>query len=338
MHTSRLSPAAARRRPTAGLCYLTVAGILWGTGGLTGSLLYRTVDLAPMAVATYRLGIGGAVILAFLAVVGRRWPRHRAAWTRIVVVGLLSALYQASYFGAVALTSVSLATLITIGTAPVLVLAVQAVTGRSRLDRRAVTASCLALAGLGLLVGLPADGFAPVAVLSSAGLALASAAGFATLTLVGVRPVAGLDELATTGLGFTVGGLLLAPFAAAGAGLGFTPGLPALALLVALGTGPTALAYLLYFRGLRTVEAGTAALMALLEPLVGALLAALLLGDRLGPVGLAGAALLGAAVVLAARVPAAAGVPAAVGVPAEPAGNPAVVPAGPGDASRRRPG
>ena len=42
---------------------------------------------------------------------------------------------------------------------------------------------------------------------------------------------------------------------------------------------------------------GIAALLALLEPLTGAILAALILGDRLGVTGVAGAALLAAAVI-----------------------------------------
>ena len=34
-------PAAGRRRPGNGLLYLLASGLLWGTGGLTGSLLGR---------------------------------------------------------------------------------------------------------------------------------------------------------------------------------------------------------------------------------------------------------------------------------------------------------
>jgi drug/metabolite transporter, DME family len=45
-----------------------------------------------------------------------------------------------------------------------------------------------------------------------------------------------------------------------------------------------------------------AALLALLEPLTGTLLAALLLGDRLGATGIAGAVVLAAAVFLIARI------------------------------------
>jgi drug/metabolite transporter, DME family len=299
MRLSMTAPAAARRRPRGGLLYLVTSGLLWGTGGLTGSLLNRTTGLPAISVAAFRLTVGGALIVVFLTVTGRRWPTGRAAWTRITVIGLLAALYQSCYFTAVSLTSVPLATLVTIGTAPVIVLAAERVTGR-RTGRLAVGASGLALAGLGLLVGLP-SGFGETAVLAGAGMAVLAAGGFAAVTLTGVRPVPGLDDLALTGFGFTLGGLALVPLAASTVGLSFRPSLSAFGLLVALGTGPTAVAYTLYFRGLRTAAASTAALMTLLEPLTGAILAAFILGERLNAAGVTGAAILAAAVILAVR-------------------------------------
>lgn len=221
---------------------------------------------------------------------------------RILGVGALAATFQGSYFAAVSLTSVSLATLITIGTAPVLVLLAERAAGWRRVDARLVGTAALAVAGLALIVGLPA-GFGLAAMCGTAGLALLAAGGFAAVTLLGARPVPGLDELTTVGLGFTAGGLLLAPVAGLTAGLAFRPAPVAVGLLLALGTGPTAVAYTCYLRGLRTVDPTTAALMTLLEPLTAALLAALLLHDRLGRTGLAGAVLLATAMTLAATAP-----------------------------------
>jgi len=298
MRPSMTAPVA-RRRPGTGLLYLIISGLLWGTGGLTGSLLSRVAGLSAMSVAACRLTAGGALIVALLTVTGRGWPTGRAAWTRIAVIGVLAALYQSCYFTAVALTSVALATLVTIGTAPVIVLGVYRVTGR-RSGRLAPVAACLALTGLGLLVGLP-SGFSETAVLASAGMAVLAAAGFAAVTLIGARPVPGLDELTVTGFGFTLGGLILMPLAAALGGLSFRLGPEAVGLLVALGLGPTAVAYTLYFRGLRTAAASTATLLTLLEPLTGAILAALVLGQRLSTTGMAGAAILAAAVLVTIR-------------------------------------
>jgi drug/metabolite transporter, DME family len=270
--------------------FLVMSGLLWGTGGLTGTEFGHVTGLSALAVAAYRLLAGGGLIVIFT---GRRWPSGRAAWTRIAVTGLLAAAFQGCYFTAVSLTSVSLATLVTIGGSPVIVQVAERFRGRGR---GAAGATVLALCGLGLLVGLPAGGPGYGAVLASAGFALLAAAGFATLTLIGASPVPGLDDLTVTGFGFAFGGLALLPFAAV-SGLAFRPGPAAIGLLIALGTGPTAAAYTLYFRGLRGALPGTAALLALLEPLTATLLAALLFGDRLSLPGLAGAALLLAAVV-----------------------------------------
>jgi DME family drug/metabolite transporter len=92
-----------------------------------------------------------------------------------------------------------------IGT-PVIVALVERARGRRALGRAGVITIAMALAGLGLLVGLPSGGFSETAVLASAGMALLSAAGFAAVTLIGASPVTGLDDLALNGFGFSVSG------------------------------------------------------------------------------------------------------------------------------------
>lgn len=309
MRASQSTVTAARQRaPVTDLAALVAAGMLWGTGGPLGSLLGRFAGMSVLAVATYRLLVGGAAIMVVLAVgrPGRRGrrgrqglPRGAAAWRRIALIGLLSALYQSSYFAAIALTSVSVATLVTIGATPVLVVGAEACTGRQRPSGRVVLTVGLAVAGLCLLNGLPSGGPGVGHVLAGTGTALISAAGFAAVTLLGARPVAGLGELTMTGTSFLLGGTLLTPFAAAGGGLAFPATPAALALVISLGIAPTATAYLLYFRALRGVSAGTAAVLSLLEALTATVLAVLFLGDHLDAAGLAGTAILVAALLLA---------------------------------------
>ena len=50
MRPSMTAPAV-RRGPGTGLLYLITSGLLWGTGGLTGSLLSRVAGLSAMSVA-----------------------------------------------------------------------------------------------------------------------------------------------------------------------------------------------------------------------------------------------------------------------------------------------
>ncbi|MFD2399491.1 DMT family transporter [Prauserella oleivorans] len=126
-------------------------------------------------------------------------------------------------------------------------------------------------------------------------MALTAGAGFATLTMVTRKPVAGLDPLRTTAFGCLIGGLALLPVAVwLGAAAPMRPDVVAVA--VYLGAVPTALAYAAYFRGLRAAQPVLAALSTLLEPLTAAVLSVLLLGDRLGVVGWCGGALLLAAI------------------------------------------
>lgn len=299
--------AAVRRRSRSGLACLVASGLLWGTGGLIGTLLGQVTGLSPLAVAATRLLAGGGLIVAFLIVTGGRFPSGRAAWRRVAINGVLSALFQGCYFAAISLTSVSLATLVTIGAAPVFVAVVERIRDGRALGRRGLLTLGLALAGLALLVGHPGGGSGPSGALAGCGLALVSAAGFAAVTLVGTSPVPGLTDLTVNGYGFTLGGLVLLPLAVVDGGLGVRAGLApagvlaAAGLLLALVIGPTALAYTLYYRGLRTESAATAALLTLLEPLTAAILGLAFLGDRLGVTGVAGAVILGTALVRAMR-------------------------------------
>jgi DME family drug/metabolite transporter len=95
--------------------------------------------------------------------------------------------------------------------------------------------------------------------------------------------------------GFAGGALLLTPVALV-AGLRFTDDPVALAVLLYLGAVPSALAYALFFAGLRTVPGAVASIVTLLEPLTATALAMAFLGERLAPAALAGGLLVLAAV------------------------------------------
>ena len=197
------------------------------------------------------------------------------------MLAVLAAAFQACYFTAVSLTSVGLATLVTIGTAPVVVVAVETLRGRAR--RSSLPVVVLALLGLGLLVGLPTAAPDPLAALAGAAAAVVAGSAFATMTLVGAMAVPGLDVMVATGASFLVGGLLLAVPAATLGGPAFPTTLAGAGLLALFAVVPTALAYTAYFRGLAAgTPPRTGAVLALLEPLTAAVLAAIVLGERLG--------------------------------------------------------
>lgn len=148
MSTSLAAPARGRSAIT-----LILAGIVWGTGGLSGSLLAAKAHLHPLPVATYRLLLGGCCTVLFLLLSGRKPVWTKAVLRRLLIAGVLLAQFQACYFGAVSLTSVSIATMITIGSVPVFVAVATAVRRRRRPSTTTLVSMTAAVAGLVLRAG-----------------------------------------------------------------------------------------------------------------------------------------------------------------------------------------
>ena len=193
---------------------LVLAGVLWGTGGLLGQALAAGSGLPAVAVAAVRLGGGGLLLCGYLIATGRRLPRTRPGLARVLALGALAALFQAAYFLGVVTTSVSLATLVAIGVAPLVVLTWRRCAGRNR--RSGAGTAALALAGLTLLVGPGAGPVGPGWCSPRSGRRVRrddAAVGAA-------RGRSGRRHL--EGIAFLLGGAMLAPLASVTAPAGTT--------------------------------------------------------------------------------------------------------------------
>ncbi|MFJ3956872.1 DMT family transporter [Arthrobacter sp. NPDC090010] len=287
---------------TVGLPAMVTAGILWGTGGPLGHLLALHGHLSALGVAGCRLLLGGMLVLLLLCVTRSPFPSGRTIWTRIFLIALLTALFQASYFLAVIVTNVSIATLITIGFAPVAVVAVELLQRRRSLTKQLAATMLTAGIGLVLLLGAPGERITVLTIILGGAAALASAVFFAITTLVIANSPDRIEPAVQTGYSFTVGGLLLVPFSVlAGDSGSFTVNATSVASALGLAVVPTVLAYWLYFHALRTVSATQAALLTLIEPLAAALIGCLFLGERLTTSGLLGAGFIAGAMIGAVR-------------------------------------
>jgi DME family drug/metabolite transporter len=222
-----------------------------------------------------------------------RWSRQ--AWVRILVTGALTAGFEYAFFTAVTVASVGLATLVGIGSAPVVVAGYDAVVTRKRPPARSVLALVLSLAGLALLVGGSVGQGS--AMLLGVAVALCSGIAFGAITIVNRSPVPDLHPVALTGGAFTAGALILLPFALL-ANTGVPHDLEGWGIAIVLGVVITGLAYVLFLTALQTVPPFVATITTLLEPLLGAILGAIVFGERLGLLGIVGGALMGTAVLL----------------------------------------
>ncbi|MGY1621403.1 DMT family transporter [Geodermatophilus sp. SYSU D00965] len=282
------TPRASAAR---GFPLVVAAALCWGTSGVSGRIVADRTDLGPLDIAWHRMAVGAAVLLVAHLLTRRRRPvavpLTRPVAVRLALVAAGLAAYQLAYFAAVASAGVSIATLVALGLAPLLIAVGAALLGHGRPDRATVLALAAALTGLGLLVGLTAGASTGTAVLLGALLAVGSALGYAVVTLASGGLPAGVP---VTLAGFVGGALLLTPVALAG-GLHLTAEPVALATLLYLGAVPSAAAYALFFRGLRTVPGAVAAIVTLLEPVTATVLATAFLGERLPLGALAGGVL-----------------------------------------------
>ncbi|WP_084105858.1 DMT family transporter [Demequina sp. NBRC 110056] len=278
---------------------VVTAACLWGTGGLLGAVLAEGSDVPPASVAMWRMLIAGVALSAWVALRGGARGGFggigAAGWRRVLVTATLTAIFEVLYFTGIALAGVGLATLVTIGSAPVWVALWDAVALRRVPPPRSLGALGLALVGL---VALSASSLhAGADALAGVAVALVTGAAFAGITVVNRAPVPGLGSVRLVALSFGIGGLVVLPVAAL-TGWGVPAGVDGWTVALVMGLFSTGLAYVAYLAGLVTVPPFVATVVSLLEPLVAAVLGAIVLGERLGWWGVAGGAALAAAVVL----------------------------------------
>ena len=244
-----------------------LAAICFGTTGTAQALGPDGLD--PAAVGAARIAAGGALLVLVALVMARRaavagtlgrrsggsaMTDVRRSWSRgAVLAGAAGvAVYQVSFFAAVADTGVAVGTIVALGSAPALAGALEwAVDGR-RPERRWAAATALACAGVALLA-LAGGG----AGISAPGVALAIVAGgsYATYTLSAKRLLAeGHAPESVMAAAFGLGAVALLPVLLL-SGPGWVASADGLALVLFLAVVPTALAYVLFARGLRALSA-----------------------------------------------------------------------------------
>ncbi|MBB4267266.1 DMT family transporter [Roseospira visakhapatnamensis] len=296
-------PGDGGRRPN-GLALVALAALLWGTVGIASRFLFDLSTLDPLTVGAWRLVLA-APLMAVLAARLPGGPLDRRDIGALVLLGLSQAAYQGLYFGAVARVGVTLATLLALCAAPVLVALLARLVLREPLGARTLVAVALSVVGVALLVGVPGPMSAGAATVG-VGVAMAGAAAvsYAVFTLTSRALARRHHPFRIIALGFGVGAVVLAALAGAARLTGGAPLWPdsavAWGVVLYMGLVPTALAYGLFLWGMRRATATGSAVVVLLEPLTAAVLAWGLFGERLGPLGLIGGALLLGAVALLA--------------------------------------
>jgi len=292
-----------------GTLAVAVAACLFGTLGPASRAAYDA-GLTPLTFALWRAAVGTLgllVIIAARTIRGRdrlHWKvldrRTVAALAAAVSAGLVLNLAIFSAFGRM---SIALA-LLGFYTYPALVAIGSVATGEEHLNRGRLTALALALLGMAVVVLGGSDG-GPGFEAAGFGLALLAAAMQAVYVLLGRRgfPAVPTEEATLVVLGGTAAGFLLLTLATGSLDVALLPfrSPGALPVLLWAGLAGASIPTLLFLLGIRAVGATRAAVIALIEPVAGATLAAVLLAELLGPVQVAGGVLVLAGAALIQR-------------------------------------
>jgi drug/metabolite transporter (DMT)-like permease len=277
---------------------LLLVVLFWG-GNFTASKI-ALAEIPPLPFTAIRFAVGSVLLgLVILRREGRLHP-PRGNFLRLLLLGLVgNTVYQVLFIHGLALTSATNSALI-LASMPTVVTVGAGLLGMESVSRRGVLGLVVASAGVLLVIvarggslggGHAGDALMLGAVLCWAlytlGLRRMGSIGLSPLELTGWSMILGTPVLVLLG----VPGLVALPWgrisAAAWVGLAYAT----LLSLVA--------AYVLWSLAVQALGASRTALVSLLTPFVATTIATLMLGERPGPVHLAGGALIVSGVLLA---------------------------------------
>ena len=301
---------ARTRHPRLGYAMAATAAVLWGVnGGISKTIL--STGLSSERLAQVRsLGAALALIAIVAATAPRRLRLTRRELPYILTFGIAGlAFVQWFYFLAIHRLAIGVALLIEY-LAPLLVAIWARFFYRETVRRRIWVALGLALAGLALIVNVFGGGTS----LSTAGVlfALAGAFAYATYVLLAEHVVGNRDPVSLLAWGFLFASVFWAVldpwWSFPGSVLTRSTSLhgnlaslhlPVWLLAVLMVAGGTVAPFFLLISALRHLPATRVGIVAMLEPVVGAIVGWAWLSESLGRVELVGAAVVLAAIGLA---------------------------------------
>ncbi|WP_143448669.1 DMT family transporter [Kineosporia sp. A_224] len=285
-------------RDRRGMLMLSAAGVLWGTLGPAVRAL-QDDGLATLSITFWRLVLATTVLFLLVGRPGLRALRTEASrpW-RLVLVGVLFAVFQTTFFVGVKEAGVAVGTLVTLGIAPVAAAVVESVRERALPAARTVVTIGSAVLGLGLVCAASgADAAAAPRPLLGIAASLVSGLSYAASTMVSGPLTRRLGAVVITAASTAVALLVVTPFALAG-GVAIPVGPRTLVGIAWLGVVTTVFTYVLFYAGLRTVRGSVAMILTLLEPATAVVIAVVAFGEPVTVAGTIGTLLLIGAVAL----------------------------------------
>jgi DME family drug/metabolite transporter len=259
-----------------GVLAVLAASLCFGTTGTTAQL--GVPDVSPVSVAAARLLCGATFLFLFARLFESKKATYRMPVIDLLVAGIGIAIYQLTFFSAVDLTGVALATVTALGCAPSFSAIVAFVILKERPLKSWYLGTSVTILGI-VLVGTASG----VGSFNAFGILLAAIAGlgFAIFNVVCRRSLEkGASDIWVTANTFGVAAIASTPFLFADE-LTWLTTRNGIITTLWLGVVTTSLGYIFFMSGLKRIPSSLAATVVLAEPATATVLAAFVLGEEL---------------------------------------------------------
>lgn len=268
-----------------GILAVILASLLWGT---TGTAATFAPALSPLFIGSFAMGMGG-ILQCGLATVKIVHDRALlAVHCRFLIVGALAvAIYPLAFYSSMRLSGVIIGTVVSIGSAPILSAIIEYFSRDFQLNKQWAMGALLGIIGMVMLAFSDNASTTIQYTHVNLGILLGLVAGLTyalyswsarQLMLKGVNTKAAMDAT------FGCGGLLLIPVMLI-TGSAFVTSWNNMAVGFYMALIPMFLGYRCYGFGLSKISASMATTITLLEPVIAAILAMLIVGECLSLIG-----------------------------------------------------
>ena len=259
------------------------AGICFGTTGTTQAL--GPDGISSLSIGSARLMLGAFFLYLYVKVSNIQSAPVPKTSLWLSAIGILS--YQLTFFSAVKQTGVAIGTVTALGSVPALTGLLDYLIYKQKASKRWYIATIITTAGI-IVLGT-ANGVEDFD-LGGFILAIIAGASFGLLAVSSKRAFTpGVDSTYTMYKVFTLAAILSIPVLLL-TGFDWLGTVDGAAMIIWLGLIPTALAYILYAKGLLGIKPGVASTLILAEPATATILAAVVLNESITFQGWAGIA------------------------------------------------
>ncbi|MCM2532983.1 DMT family transporter [Neobacillus pocheonensis] len=260
--------------------YIVIGASFWGIIGIFVTYLYE-LGFTPIQVVTIRSLSASFFLVLYVIFKNRNLLKIQVSDSKYFIgTGIFSiVLFNWCFFHAIQETSISIAAIL-LYTAPAFVTIFSRILFKESLTPRKVSALIITFVGCSFVIGIFPNTNESISLYGLI-LGLGSGLFYALYSIFGKFALRKYDSLTVTVYTFVFAAIAVTPFSGIWSVLPLFLNIEVWPYILGLGFLSTMLAFMLYTKGLHTVESSRASIIATVEPVIASLLSFLVFHEKL---------------------------------------------------------